>query len=215
MPQRLQPSQLKSLSRCQLLFCPHRRSFTSSYPKPNIRFPYGVPAFPISPKMRTQQRPLPAYKDVRPNTTRNILIFISICGAWVIGAQVAINYERFSSPVTASTLHEVRKSPAAAELLGKDIQHRSMNPSYKGWYQYDGWFRQPWISGSIQLTKGKIDIAYDVKGTGHSLSAWSLTCRGGGSSAFCKRKAEQNCQMGDCVMDSDIIRKWQGHITDG
>lgn len=162
------PSRLKGLIQCQLSLCPRRRSFVNSYPRSNIRFPYGVPAFPISPKMRTQQRPLPAYKDVRPNTTRNILIFISICGAWVIAAQMAINYERFSSPVTASTLHEVRKSPAAAQLLGKDIQHRSMNPSYKGWYRYDGWFRQPWITGSIQLTKGKIDIAYDVKGTGQS-----------------------------------------------
>ena len=152
---------------------PRIRSFVYSCPRNDIRFPYGVPAFPISPKMRAQQRPLPSYKDVRPNTNRNIAIFVSICGAWIIAAQIAINYERFSSPITASTLHEVRKSPKAAELLGKDIQHRSMNPAYEGWYRYDGWFRQPWITGSIQLTKGKIDIAYDVKGSGQfSVSGW-------------------------------------------
>lgn len=146
---------------------PNVRLFSLSFPRHNIRYPHGVPAFPISPpKAQTRPRPLPAYRDVRPNTTRNIVIFLSICGAWTVAALIAINYERFASPVTASTLHEVRKSPRAVELLGKDIQHRCMHPGYKGWYKYDGWFRQPWISGSIQLTKGTIDIAYDVKGSG-------------------------------------------------
>ena len=143
------------------------RPLTTSFPRLDTRYPYGVPAFPVSPpKMRPTPRPLPAYRDVRPNTTRNIIVFFSICGAWTIAALIAINYERFASPVTASTLHEVRKSPQAAAMLGKDIQHRSMHPDYKGWYRYDGWFRQPWISGSIQLTKGTIDIGYDVKGSG-------------------------------------------------
>jgi hypothetical protein len=144
------------------------RLFCSSFPRSNIRYPHGVPAFPISPpKAQTRPRPLPAYRDVRPNTTRNIVVFLSICGAWTVAALMAINYERFASPVTASTLHEVRKSPQAAKLLGNDIQHRCMHPAYKGWYRYDGWFRQPWISGSIQLTKGTIDVAYDVKGSGN------------------------------------------------
>lgn len=143
------------------------RPLTASFPRLNIRYPHGVPAFPISPpKMLSKPRPLPAYRDVRPNTARNIIVFLSICGAWTIAALLAINYERFASPVTASTLHEVRKSQQAAAMLGKDIQHRSMHPAYKGWHRYDGWFRQPWISGSIQLTKGTIDIGYDVKGSG-------------------------------------------------
>ena len=141
------------------------RPFTLSSSRRNIRFPHGVPAFPISPKLHAVPRELPAYNDVRPKTVRNIVIFLSICGAWTIAGILAINYERFASPVTASTLHEVRKSPQATALLGRDIQHRSMHPAYKGWYRYDGWFRQPWVSGSIQLTKGKIDIAYDVKGS--------------------------------------------------
>lgn len=147
---------------------PNVRLFCLSFPRGNIRYPHGVPAFPISPpKAQSTPRPLPAYKDVRPNTTRNIVVFLSICGAWTVAALMAINYERFASPVTASTLHEVRKSPRAAALLGKDIQHRCMHPAYKGWYRYDGWFRQPWISGTIQLTKGIIDVAYDVKGSGN------------------------------------------------
>lgn len=145
---------------------PNVRLFCSSFPRHDIRYPYGVPAFPISPpKAHAKPRQLPAYRDVRPNTTRNIAIFLTICGAWTVAALMAINYERFASPVTASTLHEVRKSPRAAELLGKDIQHRCMHPDYNGWYRYDGWFRQPWITGFIQLTKGRIDVAYDVKGS--------------------------------------------------
>jgi len=145
---------------------PGIRSFTSSLCRHEIKYPHGVPAFPISPpKAHATPRALPVYRDIRPRTTRNIVIFLSICGAWTIAAMMAINYERFASPVTASTLHEVRKSPKAALLLGSDIQHRCMHPDYKGWYHYDGWFRQPWIAGSIQLTKGIIDIAYDVKGS--------------------------------------------------
>src|SRR5438045_3275579 len=97
------------------------RNLRVYFPRYNIRYPHGVPAFPISPKM-SKPRPLPAYRDVRPNTTRNVVIFLSICGAWTIAALLAINYERFSSPVTASTLHEVRKSPQVAALLGADIQ---------------------------------------------------------------------------------------------
>jgi Cytochrome oxidase complex assembly protein 1 len=145
------------------------RPLTFSIPRYDIRFPHGVPAFPISPPKVQSNRPLPAYKDVRPNTARNIVIFLSLCGAWTMAAFIAINYERFASPVTASTLHEVRKSQKAARLLGTNIQHRSMHPSYKGLYRYDGWFRQPWITGSIQLTKGTIDIAYNVKGSGRQL----------------------------------------------
>jgi hypothetical protein len=164
-----------------LIHHPSIRTLYSSNRLYDIRFPHGVPAFPISPPKQYKTRPLPAYRDVRPNTTRNIIVFLSICGAWTVAAMMAINYERFASPVTASTLHEVRKSPKARELLGKDIQHRCMHPAYKGWYRYDGWFRQPWISGSIQLTKGTIDVAYDVKGSGNLYAENSLTCR-------CRRK---------------------------
>lgn len=142
------------------------RLFAVSNSRSDIRFPHGVPAFPISPPKSQTRRPLPSYKDVRPNTARNVAIFLSICGAWTIASLLAINYGRFVSPITASTLHEVRKSPEAAALLGTDIQHKTMHPAYRGWSRYDGWFRQPWVSGSIQLTKGRIDIAYDVKGSG-------------------------------------------------
>jgi hypothetical protein len=105
------------------------------------------------------------------------MVFLSICGAWTVAALLAINYERFASPITASTLHEVRKSPKVAALLGKDIQHKSMHPEYKGLYRYDGWFRQPWIFGSIQLTKGVIDIGYDVKGSSRPYLSQPLTNR--------------------------------------
>src|SRR5438046_734428 len=126
--------QLREASYLCLLKPQQVRPLTTSFTRLNIRYPHGVPAFPISPpKTQSKPRPLPAYRDVRPNTARNIVVFLSICGAWTIAALLAINYERFASPVTASTLHEVRKSPQAAALLGTDIQHRSMHPAYKGW----------------------------------------------------------------------------------
>ena len=169
---------LRDLPRLRLAICQHSRPITCSIPRNDIRYPHGVPAFPISPpKMQSRPRPLPAYKDVRPNTSRNVMVFLSICSAWAVAALLAINYERFASPVTASTLHEVRKSPKVVALLGKDIQHRSMHPDYKGLYRYDGWFRQPWVFGSIQLTKGVIDIGYDVKGSGRPYLSQPLTNR--------------------------------------
>lgn len=180
------PTLFGKLLKCQLGY--NSRSFRSCACHHDIKYPHGVPAFPISPpKAHAAPRPLPTYQDVRPKTTRNIVIFLSICGAWSIAALMAINYERFASPVTASTLHEVRKSPRAVELLGSDIQHRSMHPSYKGWYHYDGWFRQPWITGSIQLTKGTIDIAYDVKGSSNASSKQNdLMSRSRRPCSFCK-----------------------------
>ena len=141
------------------------RRLTYSRPQNNIKYPLGVPAFPISPPKAVKQRPLPSYSDVRPKRLRNFGIFLGICGVWLIAASMAINYERFSSPITSSTLHAVRKSPQVAALLGKDIQHRSMHPDYAGWYRYDGWFRQPWVRGWINLSKGSIDVSYSVKGS--------------------------------------------------
>jgi hypothetical protein len=153
-----------------------RCCFSTFNPLRNIRFPHGVPAFPISPNRTPRRpRPLPDYSEVRPKTVRNTAIFLCLCGTWAIGSLLAINYERFVSPVTASILHEVRKSSKVNALLGTDIQHRCMHPEYKGVYRYDGWFRQPWISGSIQLTKGIIDISYDVKGSSKNYAREFLT----------------------------------------
>jgi cytochrome c oxidase assembly factor 1 len=148
------------------------RSFSHFGPLRESRSSEREPTFSISTKrFQRQPRPLPAYSDVRPKTGRNTAIFLCLCGAWAIGSIVAINYERSVSPVTASVLHEVRKSSKANELLGNDIQHRASHPEYRRLSRFDSWMGQPWISGSIQLTKGVIDISFDVKGSSRT---WSL-----------------------------------------
>jgi hypothetical protein len=173
------------------------RRLTYSQPqKENIRFPLGVPAFPISPPKNVKQRPLPSYGDVRPKRLRNFGIFLGVCGMWFVAGSMALNYERFSSPVTASTLHAVRKSPQVAMLLGEDIQHRSKHPNYKGWYRYDGWFRQPWVKGWINLSKGSIDVSYNVKGSRKYRLMTRLTISGGGSCTLREQENEQICEMG-------------------
>jgi hypothetical protein len=66
-----------------------------------------------------------------------------------------------------------------------------MHPAYQGWYRYDGWFRQPWITGSIQLTKGTIDVAYDVKGTGKSHISLTHTTEAEGRVHFASTRPDK------------------------
>ena len=76
---------------------------------------------------------------------------LPIFGALIAAASVAIfNYQKLSSPVVASTLYALRTSARAREHLGDEIYFR----------------RQiPWISGEMNQVRGRIDIAFAVRGS--------------------------------------------------
>ena len=67
-----------------------------------------------------------------------------------VSSLAVFNYEKISSPVTASTLYSLRRSGKARELLGDEIYFKNAIP---------------WISGEMNHLKGNIDITFTVKGT--------------------------------------------------
>jgi hypothetical protein len=69
---------------------------------------------------------------------------------WAVGLGAALNHQRLSSSVVHGTLFTVRYDPRVIALVGDKIDYA------------DSW---PWISGTVNHLKGKIDIAFDVKGS--------------------------------------------------
>lgn len=60
------------------------------------------------------------------------------------------NYQKWSSPVVASTLYALRTNKKAREILGDEIYFKH---------------QIPWISGEMNQLRGRIDISFSVKGT--------------------------------------------------
>lgn len=69
---------------------------------------------------------------------------------WAVGLGAALNHQRLSSSVVHGTLFMVRYDPRVISLVGDRVDYA------------DSW---PWISGTVNHLKGKIDIAFDVKGS--------------------------------------------------
>ncbi|KAI8060047.1 cytochrome oxidase complex assembly protein 1-domain-containing protein [Gongronella butleri] len=68
---------------------------------------------------------------------------------WVVGLSAALNYQRLSSSVVSGTLFMVRYDPRVIELVGDHVDYA------------DSW---PWISGTVNHLKGKVDIAFEIVG---------------------------------------------------
>ncbi|KAG0173485.1 hypothetical protein DFQ28_007116 [Apophysomyces sp. BC1034] len=73
-------------------------------------------------------------------------------GAVVWGGVLAssMNYQRTSSSVVNGTLFTVRYDPRVIELLGDKVDYA------------DQW---PWISGTVNHLKGRVDVSFDVSGS--------------------------------------------------
>lgn len=69
---------------------------------------------------------------------------------WAVGLGAALNHQRLSSSVVHGTLFMVRYDPRVIALVGDHVDYA------------DSW---PWISGTVNHLKGKIDIGFDVKGS--------------------------------------------------
>jgi cytochrome c oxidase assembly factor 1 len=69
---------------------------------------------------------------------------------WVVGLGAALNHQRLSSSVVHGTLFMVRYDPRVIALLGDHVDYAS------------SW---PWISGTVNHLKGKINIGFEVKGS--------------------------------------------------
>ncbi|KAI9468108.1 MAG: cytochrome oxidase complex assembly protein 1-domain-containing protein [Benjaminiella poitrasii] len=69
---------------------------------------------------------------------------------WFVGLGAALNHQRLSSSVVHGTLFMVRYDPRVIALVGDKVDYA------------DYW---PWISGSVNHLKGKIDIKFSIRGS--------------------------------------------------
>ncbi|KAL1920954.1 uncharacterized protein VTP21DRAFT_11589 [Calcarisporiella thermophila] len=92
------------------------------------------------------ERPLP---DPRPRRGLYILGGVAGISLWAVGLATAMNYQRLSTSVVTGTLFTVRHDPTAKQALGNNIGYAS---------------RWPWISGTVNHFKGRVDVQFDVKG---------------------------------------------------
>ncbi|KAI0013258.1 DUF1783-domain-containing protein [Xylariaceae sp. FL0662B] len=94
---------------------------------------------------RRPDRELPSAEDFR--WMRTLPIFLAIIA---VSSVAIFNYQKLSSPVTASTLYALRTNSKAREYLGDEIYFKH---------------QIPWISGEMNQLHGRINIRFSVKGT--------------------------------------------------
>ncbi|KAK7756402.1 cytochrome oxidase assembly protein 1 [Diatrype stigma] len=94
---------------------------------------------------RRPDRELPNIKSFRWLRT-----FPLFAAAIALSSVAIFNYQKLSSPVVASTLYALRTSRRAREYLGDEVYFRR---------------QVPWISGEMNQLRGRIDIAFAVRGT--------------------------------------------------
>lgn len=97
-------------------------------------------------KSQPLPRPLP---EIKNNTTQYVIFGIIGVSFWVGAIIASFNYQRLNSSTVQGSLFNLKYHPKALELLGKNINFTS---------------GLPWIKGSINHLKGKVDFQYTVKG---------------------------------------------------
>ncbi|KAH8678082.1 cytochrome oxidase complex assembly protein 1-domain-containing protein [Xylariales sp. PMI_506] len=96
---------------------------------------------------RRADRELPSVEAVTFRWGRTLPIFAFLIA---VSSVAIFNYQKMSSPVVSSTLYALRTSPKARAYLGDEIY----------------FYRQiPWISGTMNQIRGRIDISFRVRGT--------------------------------------------------
>ncbi|EPS96839.1 hypothetical protein FOMPIDRAFT_45528 [Fomitopsis schrenkii] len=103
------------------------------------------------PYHRRQERDLPPLERRWP-----ILLAFATVGisAWGLFLAWSENQERLSSSVMRQVMDIVRDSPELKEVLGEAIR-----PEPVWWLNGD-----PWITGSIRLMQGNVDLSFRLKG---------------------------------------------------
>ncbi|KAI9016242.1 cytochrome oxidase complex assembly protein 1-domain-containing protein [Phycomyces nitens] len=88
----------------------------------------------------------PAPKSRKPMIIGGALVG---AGVWAGVLGYAMNYQRLSSSIVNGTLFMVRYDPRIIALVGDQVDYADSTP---------------WISGSVNHLKGKVDIGFDVTG---------------------------------------------------
>lgn len=128
-------------------FLPMRFQSTITTPIQSNTTTNNATTSPKEKKPMTLDRELP---DPFKDRNKNRIQFVSFWVLMAISAMVMFNYEKTSSPVVTTTLHFLRRSALIRDLLGDQIDFKSL---------------YPWISGELNQVKGAVDIKFDVKGS--------------------------------------------------
>nr|XP_019012145.1 uncharacterized protein I206_02988 [Kwoniella pini CBS 10737]OCF50926.1 hypothetical protein I206_02988 [Kwoniella pini CBS 10737] len=98
----------------------------------------------------------PGDKDL-PKITNKLpyVIALGLLGlGWGLFLLHATNAERLSSSVLRQVTFQLRNSKEAIAVLGENVR------LVENWWA----LRQPWISGTINLMQGRVDLSFRVKG---------------------------------------------------
>ncbi|KAH7889183.1 cytochrome oxidase complex assembly protein 1-domain-containing protein [Phlebopus sp. FC_14] len=141
------------------IFCTARRTYSATElprPPPPTEEPR-VETFSAPSKPRLYYARPPTRSDLPhiPKRWPYVLAFAAVgVSGWLAFLLVAMNQERLSSSVVQRILQTVRASEVLREVLGDAIRPEPV------WY-LNG---DPWISGSINLPAGHVDVSFRLKG---------------------------------------------------
>ncbi|KAA1469162.1 DUF1783-domain-containing protein [Dentipellis sp. KUC8613] len=133
-----------------------RRTYATELPRPppsTLPPPvtFSSPSRPREYYARPQERDLPPYARTWP-----LVAVLGTAGVavWATFFMYATNQERLSSSVTRHVLTTIRESDAVRDVLGDAVRFEP------AWY-LNG---DPWVSGSVNMLQGHVDISFRVKG---------------------------------------------------
>ncbi|KAI0077114.1 DUF1783-domain-containing protein, partial [Panus rudis PR-1116 ss-1] len=113
---------------------------------------FSAPSKPREYYARPKPRALPPLQKKWP-----IILTLAVLGtsAWATFYLYVANQERLSSSVYKQILATIRESPELQRVIGDAIR-----PEPTWWLNGD-----PWISGSVHLPQGNVDLSFRVKGS--------------------------------------------------
>jgi len=100
---------------------------------------------------RPQPRDLPPYRRAWPGL---LAVCVAGVGGWAAFLAYAANQERLSSSAMRRVIGELRGSEDVRAVLGDAVRPEPT------WYLNGN----PWVSGSVKMLQGNIDISFRVKG---------------------------------------------------
>ncbi|KAI0284579.1 cytochrome oxidase complex assembly protein 1-domain-containing protein [Russula aff. rugulosa BPL654] len=133
-----------------------RRTFANRLPRPppkDLPPPetFSSTSRPRQYYSRPQPRDLPPYRRAWPGI---LAICVGGVGVWAAFLAYAANQERLSSSAMRRVLSELRESEDVHTVLGDAVRPEPT------WYLNGS----PWVSGSVKMLQGNIDVSFRVKG---------------------------------------------------
>lgn len=118
-----------------------------------------------------EARELPEFKSRWP-------MYIALAslglGAWGLFLLHATNSERLSSSVLRQITYQLRNSDEVREVLGERVH-----------YAENSWgFGEPWISGTVNLLSGKVDLKFRIQGSKDKGTVYFTSIRPNETSEF-------------------------------